>query len=152
MSTPTTQHIGYALKRAQHALRQTIDDSLRPLGLTTPQYAALAVVEEAPGGSGAELARRCFVTPQTMNEIVRGLLDRSLLVRGGSPRGARDIPLSLSPKGRALLNGAHQVVDEVEERMLESLTQSARHSLLSVLRRCAEALERPSPSKNKISR
>lgn len=144
MSTPTTQRIGYALKRAQHALRQMMDASLRPLGLTTPQYAALAVLEEAPGMSGAELARRCFVTPQTMNEIVRGLQDRSLLVRGTEPRGARDIPLSLSPKGRALLKGAHQAVDEVEERMLESLTQSARNGLLAALRRCAEAFERSS--------
>jgi DNA-binding MarR family transcriptional regulator len=144
MSTPTTQRIGYVLKRAQHALRQMMDASLRPLGLTTPQYAALAVLEEAPSMSGAELARRCFVTPQTMNEIVRGLLDRSLLVRGVGPRGARDIPLSLSPKGRALLKGAHRAADEAEDRMLESLTQSARNGLLAALRRCAEALERPS--------
>lgn len=152
MSIGTTQRIGYALKRAQQSLRQTMDDSLRPLGLTTPQYAALTVVEEAPGGSGAELARRCFVTPQTMNEIVRGLLDRKLLVRGGSPRNSRDIPLSLSPKGRSLLNEAHQIVDGVEERMLASLTRSARNGLLGALGRCAEALERPSPSKNKVAR
>ena len=144
MSMPSTQRIGYVLKRAQHALRQMMDASLRPLGLTTPQYAALAVLEEAPGLSGAEMARRCFVTPQTMNEIVRGLLDRSLLVRGAGPHGARDIPLSLSPKGRALLKGAHQVVNEVEECMLEPLTQSARAGLLAGLLRMVEALERPS--------
>jgi DNA-binding MarR family transcriptional regulator len=146
MSTPITEGIGYVLKRAQHALRQTMDNSLRSLGLTTPQYATLAAVEEAPGRSGAELARRCFVTPQTMNEIVRGLLGRSLLVRRENPRGARVIPLSLSPKGHAVLKRAHQVVGEVEERMLDSLNRSARTGLLVALRQCAEALERPSSS------
>jgi len=146
MSTPTEQRIGYVLKRAQHALRQTMDGSLRPLGLTTPQYAALAAVEEAPGGSGAELARHCFVTPQTMNEIVRSLLERGLLVRMGKPHGTKVIPLSLSPRGRALLKGAHRAVGDVEQRMLESLNLNARSSLLVALRHCAEALERPSPS------
>jgi DNA-binding MarR family transcriptional regulator len=146
MSPPTTQRIGYLLKRAQHALRQTMDDSLRPLGLTTPQYAALAAVEETPGSSGAELARRCFVTPQTMNEIVRNLLDRGLLVRRGNPRGAKVIPLSLSPKGRALWKGAHQTVGEVEERMIEPLNPGVRSCLLVALRLCAEALEVPPSS------
>src|SRR5580658_2314327 len=120
-----------------------MDNSLRPLGLTTPQYAALSAVEEAPGGSGAELARRCFVTPQTMNEIVHGLLDRGLLVRGESPRGPREIPLSLSPKGQALLKRAHQAVEKVEEQMLQPLNPTARNGLQSALRRCADALEGP---------
>ena len=146
MSTPTTELIGYVLKRAQHALRQTMDNSLRPLGVTTPQYAALAAIEEAPGTSGAELARRCFVTPQTMNEIVRGLLDRNLVVRRENARGAKVIPLSLSPKGRILLKDAHQVVYAVEERMLESLNKGARGDLLAALRKCTEALERACPS------
>jgi DNA-binding MarR family transcriptional regulator len=146
MSTLSTELIGYVLKRAQHALRQTMDNSLRPLGLTTPQYAALAAVEEVPGTSGAELARRCFVTPQTMNEIVRGLLNRNLLVRRENARGARVIPLSLSPRGRVLLKDAHQAVYEVEERMLESLNRGARGDLLAALRKCAEALEKASSS------
>ena len=43
-----------------------MDDGLRILALTTPQYAALAAIAELPGISGAALAKRCFVTPQTI--------------------------------------------------------------------------------------
>jgi DNA-binding MarR family transcriptional regulator len=145
MSTPATRRIGYVLKRAQHAFRQSMDNSLRPLALTTPQYAALVAVEEVPGGSSAELARRCFVTPQTMNEIVRGLVKRNLLVRVKKPRGAKVVPLTLSPKGRALLRSAHPAVSKVEEGMLASLGQDARLALLAALTQCVEALEGSAP-------
>ena len=77
-----------------------------------------------------------------MNEIVRGLLNRNLLVRTENARGARMNPLSFSPRGRILLKDAHQAVYEAEERMLEPLNRGARRDLLAALTKCAEALER----------
>ena len=81
--------IGYELKRAQHALRLGMDGALREVGLTTPQYAALTVVEGEEGVSGALLARRCFVTPQTMNGVVVNLEKAGLLERRPHPEHGR---------------------------------------------------------------
>jgi hypothetical protein len=39
MPASVAKRFGYVLKRAQHALRISLDNALRPLGLTTPQYA-----------------------------------------------------------------------------------------------------------------
>ena len=39
MPDSVARRVGYALKRAQHALRTRMDEALRPLGLTAPQYA-----------------------------------------------------------------------------------------------------------------
>src|SRR3954466_11229941 len=78
-SDQVTDRIGYQLKRAQQALRTAMDEGLRAHGLTTPQYAALTHLEAAEPLSGAELARRCFVTAQTMNAILVGL-ERARLV------------------------------------------------------------------------
>jgi DNA-binding MarR family transcriptional regulator len=47
--------VGYQLKRAQHLLRLATDAALRPLNLTTPQYAALSAIAEVPGASNAAL-------------------------------------------------------------------------------------------------
>lgn len=66
----TTSRIGYELKEAQHALRLRMDEALRGYGVTTPQYAAMSVLAEQPGLSNAQLARRSFLTPQTMNQIL----------------------------------------------------------------------------------
>jgi len=73
---------GYVLKRTQLALRGAMDGALATLDLTTPQYAALSELAKEQGLSNAELARRCFVTPQTMHRILGGLERDALVIRG----------------------------------------------------------------------
>ncbi|MDN6123251.1 MAG: MarR family transcriptional regulator [Brevibacterium sp.] len=68
--------IGYQLKHLQSALRSHMDEALRPIGLSTPQYACLELLRREPGASNSELARGAFVTRQTMSTLLRGLQDR----------------------------------------------------------------------------
>lgn len=133
--------VGYALKRAQHALRLRMDEVLRSVGLTTPQYAVLSVLEDTPGLSGAELARRSFVTPQTMNVIVAKLESSGFVVRSPHPQHGRVLQTYLTERGRELVSGAHAVVGEVEERMLDGLGPDDRSRLAKTLRDCAVSLE-----------
>jgi DNA-binding MarR family transcriptional regulator len=140
------QRVGYQLKRAQHLLRLATDAALRPLGLTTPQYATLSAIAEVPGASSAALARRAFVTPQTMNEIVRGLVSVGLLARQAHPEHGRVIQLYLTPSGEAALGEAHARVDAVEARMLGGLKPEQATALASWLRRCADRLDASEPS------
>jgi len=63
--------------------------ALRGLGITTPQYAALTFLDESPGLSSAQLARRAFVTPQTMNRMVANLEAAGLIARGPHPELGR---------------------------------------------------------------
>ena len=137
------ERLGYELKRAQQALRRTMDGVLGDLGLTAPQYAALAVLEAAPGGSSAELARRSFVTPQTMHAIVAGLEARGLLAREARPGHGRVLAAELTGEGLALVARAHDAVRTVEERMASVLAVEERRQLFELLGRCAEALEAP---------
>jgi DNA-binding MarR family transcriptional regulator len=134
--------VGYELKRAQHALRLEMDGALREVGLTTPQYAALSVVEGEEGLSGALLARRCFVTPQTMNGILINLERVGLLERRAHPGHGRVLQAYLTGDGERMLSRAHALVEVIEEQMLGDLTEGERARLLAVLRGCADALER----------
>ena len=134
------ERVGYVLKQVQQALRAAMDEVLRRRGVTTAQYAALSTLEEAPGLSGAELARRCFVTPQTMNEIVAHLEAVGLVERR---RGddARILRAALTAAGQDLVVVCHQAVGVIEERMVSGLSPHERQQLLSSLRRCVDALE-----------
>jgi DNA-binding MarR family transcriptional regulator len=134
--------VGYELKRAQHALRSEMDGALREVGLTTPQYAALSVVEGEEGLSGALLARRCFVTPKTMNGILINLERAGLLERRAHPEHGRVLQAYLTGDGERMLSRAHALVEAIEEQMLGDLTEGERARLLAVLRGCADALER----------
>lgn len=132
--------VGYVLKQVQQTLRVAMDDALRRHGLTTPQYAALSALAAGGELSGAELARRSFVTPQTMNGIVVILEAAGLIARRADPADARVLRVVLTPAGRARLDECHQAVEAIEEQMLSGLRPEERPWLLDALRRCAAAL------------
>jgi DNA-binding MarR family transcriptional regulator len=140
MSTPrSVQHrVGYLIKQLQHALRARMDEELAKVGLSTAQYALLAAVEEAPGSSGAELARRCFITPQSVNGLISTLAREKLIERAASATHGRIIEIELSPSGRARLKSAHGVVAAIEGRMLRRLEETKRKNLAELLRLCIE--------------
>lgn len=133
--------IGYQLKRAQHALRLEMDETLREIGLTTPQYAALSVLEDEPGLSGAELARRCFVTAQTINQILTKLESAEFVERRPHPDHGRILSAYLTRRGEKRVSKAHGIVEAIEETMLAGLGRKKRARLQDALRSCTEALE-----------
>jgi DNA-binding MarR family transcriptional regulator len=142
-SDRVTDRVGYQLKRAQQALRTAMDEGLRAQRLTTPQYAALTALEADEPLSGAELARRCFVTAQTMNAILVGLERARLVERAPHADHGRVIEARLTGRGRARVQDAHQTVFGIEERMLTGITVAGRRRLNEILRRLVENLGTP---------
>ena len=138
---PMSERLGYALKRAQHALRTSIDDQLHPLGLTTAQYNLLSAVAAEPGISNASLARMAFVTPQSMQGIVANMELQGLLRRVPHPTHGRIRQSELTRTGKDLLARAHKVLLGIEERMTEGLNQVEVEALRRGLLRCAENMQ-----------
>lgn len=135
--------VGYALKEAQAALRMRMDEVLRPLGLTMPQYACLRLLGERPGLSNSELARGTFVTRQSMNVVLRALTERGLVERAATAATGRALPARLSPAGRALLGRADAAADSVESQMLSGMSDAARGALHAALAACVRNLTGP---------
>jgi len=144
---PVEKAVGYVLKQAAAALRTAMDNALRPLGLTVPQYACLELLGQRPGLSNAELARGAFVTRQSMNGVLRGLQDRGLLSRPPSAPHGRALPTQLTPAGRESLRAASTAVRAVEQRMLTALPPSAQRRLRDDLAACAAALAAHTPGR-----
>lgn len=138
---PLGTSVGYALKQAAAALRAAMDAALRPLDLTVPQYACLELLGQRPGLSNAELARGSFVTPQSMNGVLRGLQDRGLLERPARAPQGRALPSELTTAGRARLRAASTAVRDVERRMLAALSPDDQRRLLDDLGSCADSLK-----------
>lgn len=131
--------IGYKLKQAQSALRARMDGALRPLQLTTPQYSCLEVIRDNPGASSAEIARRAFVSRQTMNTLLRGLQSRGLVERGEASN-SRALPTTLTREGLRLLEEASTVVSQINHSLTATLTEEQREQLSAALSQCFEAL------------
>ena len=81
MRKATTARVGYLIKRAQSVLHDAMVDALGPHGLTVTQFAVLTALGEEPGLSNADLARRAFVTPQSMHAVLQELENRRFLMR-----------------------------------------------------------------------
>lgn len=137
---PLAKRLGYALKRAQHGLRTRMDDALRPLGLTAPQYAVLSAVELEPGISNARLARAAFVTPQTMQGILANLAREGLLARESDPDHGRILRSGLTTRGREVLADAHRRADDVEALMISAIGAAEAGTLAQQLTKCADRL------------
>ncbi len=128
-----SKHLGYVLKDVQHAIRTRMDKALREIELTTPQYAIMSELDEYPGLSNADLARKAFVTPQTMNLIVRNLEGRGLIAKEKDRNHGRRQRLRLTPFGVQKLKKAHAAVNEVESSLFECLSSEERGLLKGIL-------------------
>ena len=140
MPIPVAKRLGYALKRAQHALRTNMDQALKNSGLTMPQYAVMCALEAEPGMSNARLARAAFVTAQTMQGVLANLERDGLVERRADPGNARILRGSLTTKGRHVLGGAHRVVEVVENRLVASFGAKAVGPLTEALYKCGDDL------------
>ncbi|WP_010164834.1 MarR family winged helix-turn-helix transcriptional regulator [Sphingomonas sp. PAMC 26617] len=139
MSNPYAT-IGFALKQSQQALRTRLDSGLREIGLTTPQYTVLTFLETESGASNAVLARRAFVTPQTMQAILVGLERSGFIVRKPHPEHGRVQTTELTGSGRDALNAASGIVADAEARLRDAAAPLDPQMVTAMLLRLAEAL------------
>lgn len=132
--------IGFALKLAQQALRIRLDAGLREIRLTTPQYAVLTFLEVEPGASNAALARRAFVTPQTMQAILVTLERVGFIVRTPHPQHGRAQTTELTAAGRDALEAASGIIADAEARLSNASAPLDPQTIAALLLKMAEAL------------
>lgn len=131
----------YLVKRLELAIRKVLDDVLRPHGLTAPQYTALTALGHRDGLTSAQLARRSFVTPQTMHEQVIALERAGLVSREADPSNRRLLRIHLTTTGRDRMRECADVVDDLEARVETALGPGHRDGFRDALGRALEAVE-----------
>ncbi|WP_062132561.1 MarR family winged helix-turn-helix transcriptional regulator [Demequina aestuarii] len=132
--------VGYLLKEASSALRLSMEEVLKPLGMTVTHYACLELLAQRPGLSNSELARRAFVTRQSMNVLLQALERQGQVSRPAEASVGRVLPARLTPHGRRSLDRATAAVRGVERRMLADLTDADQSAALRVLRTMVASL------------
>lgn len=111
----------YLIATVYHALRATrLEPALKPLGITPLQYTIMTVVESNEGLSSAQLSRRFYVTPQTMGQVLAGLEERGFLRRREDPENRRVLLVSLTAKGRKLVDDCGRVIASIEAEIFHA--------------------------------
>jgi DNA-binding MarR family transcriptional regulator len=132
--------VSYLVKWVERGLRTRLDAALADSDLTTQEYTTLSVLHDRDGLSSAQLARRAFVTPQAMNQLVISLERRGLLERSPDENHSRILRARLSKRGRALVEHCDLATQHVEKQLLLGLSRSEVATLRRLLQGCAVSL------------
>jgi DNA-binding MarR family transcriptional regulator len=105
------------------------------------QYAVLRALVDAPGAPAAELARRTFVTRQSLRDVLGGLQRAGLVTVATEPTARRALPVTLTETGRSLLGQADAIVFDTEQRMIADVPPDEVLRLAELLTTCARNLD-----------
>ena len=92
--------ISFIVGKAAQQVARRARDKLEPLGVTPTQYAALKVLSDADGQTGAELGARLGIDSATTTGVADRLAANGLLERRPDPNDRRLQRLFLTPEAR----------------------------------------------------
>lgn len=137
---PKPLGLAYLVGRLDHVLNKRLRDCLAPSGLSVPQYTALSVFRAQGALSNAQLAVRTMISPQSANEMVKGMEAKGWIERKPDPSHGRIIQISLTDAGQAILRECDAKVREVETIMFPDMKDDERARLHAQLRAAVRAM------------
>ena len=129
------------MKRILVHFRGQIDEALRPQGVTTAQLQVLYAIRNEPGASGAQLARLCYMTPQSAQSLLKGLEVGGWIVRVKDKVNDRILVAQLTRSGEELLETAEKAARVIEKKVWKDVSDEAVGALNRVLEQCLGNLE-----------
>lgn len=135
MSSENEARLAYQLKLAQHALQKAMEDVLRPVGLTLSQYSVLNQIDQMPGQTNADLARKAFITPQSMQGVLANLERAELITRRPDEDHGRRQPAQLTKAGHRELERARLAVRAIDEKLADVVAPLDRTDVLDLFKR-----------------
>lgn len=136
-----TPRLSYVIARLERILHQRIAKQIEPLGLNVSQYTALSILGQRSGLSNAQLARRTYITPQAMNQVLEQLSQAGLIERHPHATHGRILTTELTAKGQTLLHHCDQEVERLEREMLQNIQAEEHEHLLHLLITCVRSLQ-----------
>jgi DNA-binding MarR family transcriptional regulator len=130
--------ISYLIWQTQHAIERRMDAALKPLSLTLTQVATLIHLQQMPGLSGAEIARRLLLTAQNTALILAQLEARGWVHRSPHPIHRAVIEAVLTEEGQRVLAQGIAAIVEVEAQVTAGLSAAELAGLAGALRLCRD--------------
>ena len=132
----------YAVGALDRSIRRKLVTILEPFHLTIADYTALSLIQRRTGYSNAQLARRAFVSPQAMNQVLQSLDARKLIERKPSDSHGSVLNVFLTPAGRETLDLCDAAVDTLEKTMLERIPADLRAQSTALMLELAKHIGR----------
>ncbi len=132
---------GFLLRRAHQISAAVFEDECREVGLTPAQFGVLTVLKSHPGLGQSSLARALGFDKVTVLRVLRGLETRGFLVRRPATDNKRNISVSLTRAGTAVLTRAQRPAEKAHKRLLAPLDKAQQAQLMGLLQLLTGELE-----------
>ena len=134
--------IGYLLRNLIHDLRQMTEAAFRDAGLnlSMTHLGTLFMIQTNPGLPGAQLAKRLFITAQSMNAVLNTLEAAQLVERKSHPDNQRAYRWYVTGVGVDKLMSSFDLSEFVLQRMQSNLSEAEKIQLVDLLKRCIAGL------------
>ncbi len=124
---------GYNLSRSASRMTADFMRALDGTSMRPVLVSILSVVEENTGIHQGEIGQVLGIARANMAPLVNELEAKKLLVRKPDPADRRAFVIELTHKGHALLDDCKSRIRVHEEKMLASLSDSERKTLINIL-------------------
>ena len=115
-------YLGYLLRQASAAHRLRMQRALADVDVTAPQFLVLTMLSAYPGASNADVARLTFLTPQTVNVIVKNLEKAGAIRRTPHAVHGRILEIALTDDGKRLLAESRARAHALEGELTDGLS------------------------------
>jgi DNA-binding MarR family transcriptional regulator len=132
---------GFLLRRAHQISAAVFEDECREVGLTPAQFGVLTVLKTHPGLGQSSLARALGFDKVTVLRVLRGLETRGMVERGPAPDNKRNMCVSLTRAGEAVLSQAQRPAERAYKRLLAPLDKAQQQQLIELLQQLTGELE-----------
>jgi DNA-binding MarR family transcriptional regulator len=122
----------FRLWRATHT--QTAA-ALKSIGLTPALFAILNYLRANEGAIQQQIGSAMGIDPSTMVSLVDQLERAGLAKRRPQQQDRRAREVLITPKGRLALKRARELAEEVEDDVLQGLSQAERRRLVELMRK-----------------
>ncbi|MFM7335078.1 MAG: MarR family winged helix-turn-helix transcriptional regulator [Tabrizicola sp.] len=135
MSLTPSDMLCFALHSAAHAVHAAYAPLLQPLGLTYPQYLAIAALNATDGLTVSQLGAELRLESNTLTPLLKRMETCGWLTRSRDTRDERQVRLRLTEAGRVLAAQTAKVPRAFAEKTgLQQSELADLRDILAVLR------------------
>jgi homoprotocatechuate degradation regulator HpaR len=144
---PSRRNLPLALLHAREAAMGHFRPILKRHGLTDQQWRVVRVLSDATAPlEPGRIADACKILGPSLTGILKRLAETGLIDRAWSPLDQRRRRVSLTPKGRALVDRMTPLIDRQYQLIEETFGKEQLDAIYATLERMTELLERDIPT------
>lgn len=131
----SSAHALVVFRKAERSIRSREGEVIARYGLTPAQFGVLEPLYSLGGMNIASLMEKNLATPGNMTVIVRNLVRDGLISKKPDPSDGRSSIITLTEKGRTLMDKLMPEHLQNIENIFSVLTEDDREELIQILRK-----------------